>query len=272
MLERPRNIINDAELIDLYCNQLKSITEISKIVNTYSEKISKRLKQLNIIIRDKHDKNYYKTKNKEPCKACNKYPTQEYMNTGEFYCARHYTQMLRDGKIKERTKFDPNEIHILDDYAIVDLYDSKNNLNGFAYIDLEDVDLIKEYKWRKDTQGYVATSVIGEDNKPHRLSMHRLLLQPKSHELIDHRNFDKSDNRKSNLRIVNKSQNEMHKLTRKNNSCGYRGIYKDKDRDKWIVELTIDGKKVIRERFNTLEEAIKAREQAELKYFKFSCF
>ncbi|MBY9014824.1 MAG: hypothetical protein KGD68_03960, partial [Candidatus Lokiarchaeota archaeon] len=53
--------------------------------------------------------------------------------------------MLRDGKIKERTVFDLNKIHILDNHAIIDLYDSKNNINGESYIDLEDIESIKQY-------------------------------------------------------------------------------------------------------------------------------
>lgn len=257
--------INNLELINLYCNQLKSISEISKIINLYPEKISKRLKELDITIRNK---NYYQNKNKEPCFVCNKSLTQEYMNTGQFYCSRHYTQMLRDGKIKERTVFDLNKIHILDNHAIIDLYDSKNNINGESYIDLEDIESIKQYKWRKDRQGYAVTSIIGDDNKRHRVSMHRFLMKPKSHELIDHINFNKSDNRKTNLRVVNKSQNEMHKLIRSNNSSGTRGVSYYKGKNLWVAEITVNGKKVFKKGYKSKEDAVKAREQAELKYFK----
>jgi len=264
--ERFRNEINDSELVDLYCNQLKSISEISKIINTYSEKISKRLKHLNILIRDRHDKSYYKKKNKEPCLICNKNPTQEYMNTGKFYCDRHYTQMLRDGKIKERTVFDSNEIHILDSYIIVYLYNSKNNVNGETYIDLDSIEVIKQYKWRKDRQGYAVTDIVGNDGKRHRMSMHRLLMNPKPHELIDHINFDKSDNRKANLRIVTKSQNEMHKLTRTDNSSGTKGVSYYKGKNLWVAEIVVSGKRVFRKGYINKEDAIKAREEAEKLY------
>ena len=263
-----RRKINNTELIDLYCNQLKSISEISKIINTYSEKISKRLKQLNIIIRDKHDKSYYKKKNKEPCLICNKNPTQEYMNTGQFYCSRHYTQMLRDGGIKERTKYDPNKIHILESYFIIDLYNSKNIKNGEAFGDLEDLELIKGHKWRKDRQEYVATNIEDEFGVDHRVSMHRLIMSPKEYELVDHINFNKSDNRKVNLRLVNKSQNEMHKLVRSDNMSGTRGVSYYKKDNLWVAEVMVNGEKVFRKGYALKEDAIRAREEAEKKYFK----
>ena len=49
----------------------------------------------------------------------------------------------------------------------------------------------------------------------------------------------------------------------------YIGIKKGK---KWRVEIVVNGKKIRCGRYKTIEEAAKARKEAELKYFgEFAC-
>ena len=74
---------------------------------------------------------------------------------------------------------------------------------------------------------------------------------------VDHINHNKLDNRKSNLRICTHQQNCM------NVSDNVKGIHYDKSRNKWMAH--IKGKNL--GRFNTKEEAIEARKQAEMDYF-----
>lgn len=52
--------------------------------------------------------------------------------------------------------------------------------------------------------------------------------------------------------------------TRKNNTNV--GVVYDKSRDKWKARLTIMGVNYLDKRFNTYDEAVKARKDAELKY------
>lgn len=55
--------------------------------------------------------------------------------------------------------------------------------------------------------------------------LHRLIMNAKKGEIVDHINRDKADNRRENLRIVSKSLNNYNKQI--NNNLG-RGIYFDK--------------------------------------------
>ena len=73
------------------------------------------------------------------------------------------------------------------------------------YFDLEDYDKIKDYTWYINNKGYVFS---GKDE----ILMHRLVTNCPDNLIPDHIHGEKSttDNRKSNLRIVNRSQNSMN--------------------------------------------------------------
>ena len=176
------------------------------------------------------------------------------------YCRRHYQQMYIYGKILKRNRFDPNEIIDCGDYYEICLY-------GFAKkgkepkeiartkIDKEDLEKIKDYKWCLTTNGYVHSM----SNNKH-IFLHSLIMgnPPIGYE-IDHRYGDTLDNRKSKLRFVTHSQNEMNKKS--------IGITWDKKNNKWRALIKINGKTINLGRFIKKQDAIKTRKEAELKYF-----
>lgn len=54
----------------------------------------------------------------------------------------------------------------------------------------------------------------------------------------------------------------------KNNTCGVKGVYFDKDRSMYLASITFKRKNIYLGRFTTLKDAINARKEAEEKYFK----
>lgn len=195
-------------------------------------------------------------------KGCNGGKVSRYKDSDLFLCNKHRTQMARHGKIF-RTRYDPNEIVILNDYAEIYLYNNKGEHIKSAIIDIEDVELCKQYKWCLTKDGYV----LSYKNDTF-LYLHRLLLGAKDNEYIDHINFNTLDNRKQNLRICTNAQNLQHrsKLTSLNTS-GYHGIYFDKSRNKWKVEIQCNKKRITVGRFENIEEAISARKKYEEEIF-----
>lgn len=134
--------------------------------------------------------------------------------------------------------------------------------NGeFFYFDLEDYDLIKNYRWSKKERGYIYTK---QENKY--IRMHRLVMNCPDDMDIDHINHNTMDNRKSNLRIVTKSQNHMNKTIYKNNTSGVKGISWDSRKNKWLVELQKENTKIKIGRYDDFNEAVEARLEAEYKY------
>ena len=47
-----------------------------------------------------------------------------------------------------------------------------------------------------------------------------------------------------------------------NNHSGYKGVYWDKNRKKWVADITSQGKRIRLGRFDNLEDAIKVRQEA----------
>ena len=141
-------------------------------------------------------------------------------------------------------------------------YDSKGNE---FYFDLEDYDKIKNDYWFVNGNGYVVTS----NYKKH---MHRVIMDVDgdnwTNVQVDHIKTDQRNNNiKSNLRIATPSQNGMNKSLYSNNTSGYTGVYWNKSRNRWTAYISIDKKFVCLGFYKDKEDAIKARKEAEEKYY-----
>jgi HNH endonuclease len=55
--------------------------------------------------------------------------------------------------------------------------------------------------------------------------MHRIILNAKDGQQVDHRNGDTLDNRRSNLRLCTCQQNCCNRGKQANNTSGYKGVY-----------------------------------------------
>lgn len=82
---------------------------------------------------------------------------------------------------------------------------------------------------------------------------------------VDHINRDKSDNRIENLRLATRSQNNANMKIRIDNSTGVRGVYLDRARNKFCVQITQNGRTQSLGRFNSLEDAAEIAELAQKK-------
>jgi hypothetical protein len=134
------------------------------------------------------------------------------------------------------------------------------------YFDLEDYELIKNYCWHINKQGYISTFIYKE-NKRKQLFFHRLVMNPPDNLDIDHIDHQLNNNQKSNLRYCNSSLNLMNSKLRKDNTSGYKGISWNKEKQKFEVYLCINQKNIKLGYYKNIEDAITIRENAELKYF-----
>jgi hypothetical protein len=100
------------------------------------------------------------------------------------------------------------EILVLDDTCEVLIYNRFSKVIAKSIIDIEDLDLVKPYTWSLYTGGYIRSAKL-------RTSMHRFLMSPIPDGMqVDHINRIRLDNRRSNLRIVTRSENMKNTGTR----------------------------------------------------------
>lgn len=180
-------------------------------------------------------------------------------------CSKHYSQLRRYGKIfKYSSRDKTNHIEILEDHAEIFLIDKNNEICAKALIDLDDVDKVKNIKWHRSDLQRSTYYCISNNSE----WLHRLIMGVTDKDIIvDHINHNGLDNRKSNLRICTSGQNTCNCLTSKNNKSGHKGVYWSKERKKWCAQISINNKTKGLGRYDTIEEAIEAREKAAKEYY-----
>jgi hypothetical protein len=205
---------------------------------------------------------------KKVCEVCGStksvYYAKEFNMT---VCGKHYNHLKEYGHIRSRTRKDKNEIVIYDEYAEIVLYDNKCNEKCRAIIDVADISKVKDIKWSfNNVTGYVYS------RKPINIFLHRLIMDCPDNMVVDHISHNKLDNRKNNLRICTQQENMYNTLLRKSNKSGYKGIFWSEDGKYWMTYITVNKKRIYLGYFADKEQAIKARKEAEIKYFGgFSC-
>jgi hypothetical protein len=131
-----------------------------------------------------------------------------------------------------------------------------NEVIAEALIDSEDFERADRIKWLcqlarynsvDGTPGEERISVYkrvaknGYDRRIHRLSHFILGLPPLSGRIVDHINGNTLDNRKSNLRIVDTTQNSQNKtVSAFKKSSEYKGVFWDKGYGKYRVAIRVD--------------------------------
>ena len=87
-------------------------------------------------------------------------------------------------------------------------------------------------------------------------------------ETVDHINGNTFDNRKTNLRIVEDSNNLTNRKSKNsNNKSGYRNVCWSKSESKWLVQLQINGKNTVLGKFDDVDEAGRFAEEMRQKYY-----
>lgn len=159
-----------------------------------------------------------------------------------------------------RKQYDPNEFIMQDGICIIRLYDQKGNYKAEAIIDQEEYVKISGYKWyHRTTDGYVATNM----NKK-TIFLHNVIM---GFKWVDHKDGNKLDNRKSNLRGCNRSQNQFNRKLNKNNTSGHKGVYWNKRCRKWCAYISINKKRKTLGYFADKECAIHYRQEMADKYY-----
>ncbi len=145
----------------------------------------------------------------------------------------------------------------------------------FAMVDDENFDELNKYKWycskrtkRANTEYAVRGVWLGKDKSMGKELMHRKILSITDRKIhADHIDHNGLNNQKSNLRTCTATENLRNKLSVKNGSSKYKGVYHHKKRNYWVSAIVVN-KKSIQKIFQTELEAALHYNIMALKYFK----
>jgi hypothetical protein len=165
-------------------------------------------------------------------------------------CNKHYSQMKRNGKVVERTRFDKQDIITDGNISYVVLRNFNGDESGRVMIDTFNIPLVRKHKWYLGSSGY-AVSTSGR----HIMLMHRLINNTPEGYLTDHINRNKLDNRKVNLRTCNESENMENRDMLATNTAKVKGVYFHKATGKWTAEKIYKGKRYYFGLYDTMDEA-----------------
>lgn len=155
-------------------------------------------------------------------------------------------------------------------------YDLSSKEYGIGYtkkgimflFDKEDYSLISQYLWTNSQKGYIVSNYRDENGRKHQIKMHRLVMGiTDPNIIIDHIHHNRTDNRKSELRTVTSQENAFNRGVRKDNTSGYTGVQFNPRINKWISQISINGKTISIGCFVNKDDAINARKKAEKEYF-----
>lgn len=114
----------------------------------------------------------------------------------------------------------------------------------FALVDDEDYTFLMQWRWslnekRKNLSAYRRCY----KGAKRFVSMHRLILGvTDAKTFVDHKDGNGLNNQKNNLRLCTNSENLRNRGMNKNNTSGFKGVVWAKWANKWLSQITHNGK------------------------------
>jgi hypothetical protein len=160
-----------------------------------------------------------------------------------------------------RNMYLPNGIKLNPNFAEILLYNKGGVECSRTSIELQDVHKVLPYKWCLSDHGYVVTGA-GKT----RQHLHRLIADIPDNMETDHIDGDKLNNRRSNLRVATRKNNNQNRrawgVTSK-----YKGVAWKKQTRKWCALIGVDKKRIHLGYFLSETDAALAYDTAAKQFF-----
>ena len=171
--------------------------------------------------------------------------------------------------IARHGRFLGNSVSINGNSAHIDV-STRKFPSAVAVVDREDLPRLitgnrRWYAMRVNQNKVYVTRSIGTTARDF---IHRIILGVSDPRIqIDHRSGNTFNNRKANLRIATPNGNRANSKKNCNNTSGYRGVSKVRNRGKWQVQIKVKQQSIYLGQFNSLTAAARAYDAAARKYF-----
>lgn len=170
-----------------------------------------------------------------------------------------YYETLKEKRAELRPARYPNPIERTPEGVWVLVMNKHGKERTRFMVDAADYEkYVAPYRWHVGSTSYnrVCTyAKVPTGSGSSTVLLARWLMNPPADAEVDHVDENPLNNRRENLRIVTRKQNEENKTRKRPGSSKYRGVYLDKQTGRWRAEVTHNYKAHKSPRFDTEEEA-----------------
>jgi hypothetical protein len=138
------------------------------------------------------------------------------------------------------------------------------NSRRVAIVSDEDFKYLNQWEWLCQKNGN--TFYVHRYENKKRILIHRIIMNAKPNQKIDHRFGNGLDNRRSKLRICTSQQNSFNSKSHLDSTSKFRGVCWDDVNKKWVAQISIKGKPTKIGRFLKEKDAAIAFNKAAKKH------
>lgn len=131
-----------------------------------------------------------------------------------------------------------------------------------AIVDDADYVWLSQWNWFLHSGGYAVRTIRGGI-----VYMHRQIMNARAGVEVDHRNRNKLDNQRNNLRVASTAENQHNRAPRAGRNVPYKGVRFDADRGKYRARITVNKREIHLGRYDTPEEAARVYDDAARQHF-----
>lgn len=189
--------------------------------------------------------------------------------TGRRFIHGHNTRVRRPAYLKQlrETRFEEDLVYI-----------PLTGKGGVAIVDRLDYPLVEPFTWSvticrrkgENRYSYAITYVYQPPGakKQTQIRMHRLIMGMPQDSLVDHRNGNTLDNRRSNLRLCTTAENCQNQFARQGGTSRFKGVSFCRQTGRWKARLRKQNVEIWIGRFDSELEAAEAYDESALYHFE----
>jgi HNH endonuclease/AP2 domain len=131
-------------------------------------------------------------------------------------------------------------------------------------VDDEDYDFLMQWNWTLHSDDYAIRTVYIGNYRSNTIYMHRVLMGAKKGQQVDHRDRDRLNNTRANLRLCNHHDNMRNAV--KPRKSQYRGVTRQRRSNRYSAKIRVNYTPIYLGNFPTAEAAARAYDAAAVKH------